>query len=303
MNPNELTAGVLAVDKPAGMTSHDVVNRIRRLYNTKQVGHTGTLDPLATGVLVILIGRAAKAAEYVTAGEKGYRALLRLGCTTDTGDITGNVISKSNDIPSFAELEKVAASFVGESMQIPPMYSALKVDGKKLYDLARQGIEIEREARPINIYSLSSKESENKNEFILDVRCSKGTYIRTLCEDIGKALGCGGTMADLRRTYTGGFSIDKCVTIESIEALEYDKRIELLYPTESLFAEFPEIKLSDFFARLAHSGAQIYLKKIGVSYEIGKSVRLSDKNGFFAIGEVREYPDGPAVKPLKHFVL
>ena len=178
--------GVLIVNKPEGITSHDVVGRIRKLYGTRKVGHTGTLDPLATGVLVILLGRAAKAAEYLVADRKTYRARLTLGLTTDTEDITGKILTESKDIPSAEAVASACEKFKGKIKQIPPMYSALKVDGKKLYDLAREGIEVERKARDIEIFRLDCAPTDKENEYELLVECSSGTYIRTLCADIGK---------------------------------------------------------------------------------------------------------------------
>ena len=300
---NSNISGVLVVNKAEGMTSHDVVNRIRRLYGTRVVGHTGTLDPMATGVLCILIGRAAKAAEYIVADTKHYRALLRLGETYDTGDITGNLLTKSENIPSFDELKSAAEHFVGDIKQIPPMYSAIKVGGKKLVDLARQGIEIEREARDITVYSIDCKETEHIDEFVLDVVCSKGTYIRTLCEDIGARLGCGGTMAALTRVASGKMSLDGAYTLEQIEQMSEEERVGLLMDTEELFASLPSVSLGEFFERLSRSGSEIYQKKIKTGYAIGQRVRICGKNGFFALGEVRDYPDGSAIKAIKTFNL
>ena len=191
--------GVLIVNKPEGITSHDVVGKIRKLYGTRKVGHTGTLDPLATGVLVILLGRAAKAAEYLVADRKAYRACLTLGITTDTEDITGKVLTQCNDILTCEQVMTACGEFVGKIKQIPPMYSALKVDGKKLYDLAREGIEVERAARDIEIFRLDCTPTDKENEYELLVECSSGTYIRTLCADIGARLGCGGVMSALHR--------------------------------------------------------------------------------------------------------
>ena len=181
--------GVLLVNKHAGVTSHDIVFKIRRLFGTKRVGHTGTLDPMATGTLVVLIGRAAKAAEYLVSDSKRYKATLKLGITTDTEDTTGEVITKSEDIPSPADVISAAESFLGDYEQIPPMYSALKVGGKKLCDLARQGVTVEREARAVKIHAITCKPTDKSDEFFLDVSCSSGTYIRTLCADIGAKLG------------------------------------------------------------------------------------------------------------------
>lgn len=293
-------SGVLVLDKHEGGTSHDMVNKIRRLYNTKKVGHTGTLDPMATGVLTVLIGRAAKAAEFLNSDNKCYTAIMRLGLTTDTGDITGKVLSQAGSIPAEEEVIKTARQFTGKLKQIPPMYSALKVGGKKLVDLARRGIELEREARDIEIFSLDVNKLSD-TEYILDVHCSKGTYIRTLCTDIGDKLGCGGVMSSLRRTKSGSFDIKDAHTISQLEEMSIDERVKILMPTESLFFDIVRVDLPDFFARLAQSGAEIYQKKIGTRINTGERVRLYDKEGFFALGEVREYEDGSAIKPIKLF--
>ena len=295
-------SGVLIVNKSEGMTSHDVVNRIRRLYGTKKVGHTGTLDPLATGVLVILIGRAAKAAEYLVADSKEYVATLRLGLTTDTEDITGNILTECSALPSLEQIKSTVAKFVGDIMQIPPMYSALKVNGRKLYDLARAGVEVEREARPITVYSIDTDPTESTSDHILRVSCSSGTYIRTLCADIGAALGCGGVMATLCRSRAGDFRLEESHTLEEIEALEIDERIALLKPLHSLFESLPEIRLAPFFEKLSRSGCQIYQKKIKTSFPVGEKIRICTADGtFYALGEVREYEDGSAIKPIKQF--
>lgn len=295
-------SGVLNINKPAGMTSHDVINRIRRLYNTRRVGHTGTLDPMATGVLIVLVGRAAKAAEYITSADKRYRAGLLLGITTDTGDITGKILTRTDILPDAAGVKTAAGRFTGDIVQIPPMYSALKVNGHKLVDLARKGIEIEREARNITIHSIEVEPKKvGSGEYTLDVHCSKGTYIRTLCEDIGKALGCGGTMNALIRTSTGNFSINNACTLETIEAMTVPERIDALLPVGELFTACPALLLSGFFAKLARSGAEIYQAKINTGYNEGQFVRMYDEEGFFALGEVRLYEDGSAVKPVKLF--
>ncbi len=290
-------SGVLPVNKPAGMTSHDVVFKIRKLYGTKKVGHTGTLDPDATGLLIVLIGRAAKAAEYVTAGKKVYRAGLRLGVTTDTEDTTGKVLTESDDIPESEKVLEAVNSFLGDTMQVPPMYSALKVNGQKLCDLARKGITIEREARPITVYSISA--DGQGRDYTLDVACSAGTYIRTLCADIGAKLGCGGAMSSLFRTETGGFDISAAHTLEEIASLSEEERDALLIPTENLFADLEKVTLPAFYERLAKNGAEIYQKKIGKSYAVGTLLRVHGEGGFFGIGEVREYESGSAVKIVK----
>lgn len=295
-------SGVIIINKPEGMTSHDVVNKMRRLFSTRRVGHTGTLDPMATGVLVILIGRAAKAAEYLSNDQKGYTATLRLGTTYDTEDITGTPLSTSDTIPDESTVYSVISRFTGEIMQIPPMYSALKVNGQKLCDLARKGVQIEREARPITIFSIDAKKAEMPNDYILSVKCSAGTYIRTLCADIGSALGCGGAMASLCRTLAGGFSIESSHTLEELESLSIDERLSLLIPTESLFYDLDAVDLPSFYEKLCRNGCEIYLNKIRLSLPIGQRVRLCSQSGkFFALGEVQEYPNGLAIKAIKLF--
>ncbi len=296
--------GVLIVNKPQGITSHDVVGRIRKLFATRKVGHTGTLDPLATGVLVILLGRAAKAAEYLVADRKTYRARLTLGITTDTEDITGEVLTQSNDIPTTDAVMTACGEFIGKIKQIPPMYSALKVDGKKLYELAREGIEIERQARDIEIFQLVCTPTEKENEYDLLVECSSGTYIRTLCADIGAHLSCGGVMSALHRVVAGGFDIENSHTLEEIEALEMRERYELLAPTESLFEDLSKVSLPAFYEKLCRSGCEIYQNKIKTSFEVGTRVRICTQSGeFFALGEVREYENGTAIKAIKTFSL
>lgn len=301
-NTPELS-GILIIDKPIGITSHDVVWKVRKLFGTKKVGHTGTLDPLASGVLVVLIGRAAKAAEYLVCDDKKYSATLRLGLTTDTEDITGEVLTEfGGALPSFDEVKKVCQNFVGNIKQIPPMYSALKVDGKKLYQLAREGKVIEREARDITVFSLQCSPTESENDLILDVHCSSGTYIRTLCADIGAALGCGGVMATLRRTSAGGFDISGATTLESLEQMSIEERAALLLPAQDLFATLDEIRLPAFYEKLCRNGCEIYQKKIKTSVEVGKRVRICTADGrFFALGEVRDFEDGSAIKAIKFF--
>lgn len=296
--------GILLIDKPAGKTSHDVVWKVRKLFNTKKVGHTGTLDPMATGVLVVLLGRAAKACEYVSHDEKVYEATLRLGLTTDTEDVTGTVLTTTEVLPSAADLEAVLPSFRGEILQVPPMYSALKVNGRKLCDLARAGEVVEREARPVTVKELTACPTDSHSDYTLTVRCSGGTYIRTLCADIGGALGCGGVMAKLRRTEAGGFPIHDCVTLEELEGMGIEARLALLRPVEGLFADLESVHLPDFYRTLCRNGCEIYQKKIGTSFPVGRRVRLCDGQGrFFALGEVGEYEDGTAVKAIKIFVL
>ncbi len=303
---NEATEpdGVLIINKHAGATSHDVVGRIRRLYGTRRVGHTGTLDPMATGVLVVLVGRAAKASEYLASDRKHYRATLRLGVTTDTEDTTGTVLTETDRLPSRAEVEAVLPRFRGRIQQIPPMYSALKVNGQKLVDLARQGITVEREPREIEIFSLEMQPTDQPSDYILDVACSGGTYIRTLCADIGDALGCGGAMASLERRKACGFVIENARTVAEIEAMTEEERRSLLIPTEALFNSLPAICLPAFYERLFRSGCAISLKKIKEDYPLGTRVRVCNASGgFFALGEILEDERGLAVKSVKLFVL
>ncbi len=299
--------GVICINKHKGVTSHTIVNAVRKLYNTKQVGHTGTLDPMATGVLPVMVGRAVKASEYLTAEDKGYIAEMKLGTVTDSGDITGNVISQNSVIPTEEKVVEAARSFVGDIMQTPPMYSALKINGQKLVDLARKGIEVERNARNIRINSINIHTVDQDNGiYRLEVECSKGTYIRTLCTDIGDKLGCGATMTELCRTKSGSFEIHNSISVSELENMTYEERCKLLLPIDSLFSDLERIKLPAFFEKLARSGLEIYLKKIGIdqnSVDDGKRFMLCSGDVFFALGEVRSYPDGKAIKPIKQFVI
>ncbi len=292
--------GLIIIDKGCGITSFSAVARVRKLFGEKKAGHTGTLDPLATGVLPILIGRAVKASEFMLTADKHYLATLTLGVETDTEDITGKVLNTSDRIPSEEQVKEAVKSFIGARMQTPPMYSALKVDGKKLCDLARTGVTVERSAREIFIYSIGvSRISER--EYMLDVVCSKGTYIRTLCTDIGRALGCYGTMSTLRRAESAGFTLDDAYTLERLEAMSSEERAGVVIPTEKIFARYEKAVLSPFFSRLAHAGQWIYLKKIGFCGKLGDIVRLYDADGFFAVGEIKEFDEGLAIKPIRQF--
>ncbi|MBQ1976294.1 MAG: tRNA pseudouridine(55) synthase TruB [Clostridia bacterium] len=295
-------SGIVVVNKHAGVTSNDIVIKLRRLFGTRQVGHTGTLDPMATGVLPVLIGRAVKASENITAENKRYTAHLKLGITTDTEDTTGTVLSKTDTLPKEEDVLAVCAAFVGDILQTPPMYSALKVNGRKLVDLAREGITVERQARPITVHSLKAvKLAEDLYE--LDVSCSKGTYIRTLCADIGAKLGCGGAMARLTRTESGPFSLAEACTIEQLEAMTEAERAACVIPLENFFLDCPAVDLPAFYARLARNGCEIYQKKIHTDLPVGTTVRMIHDGVFFALGQVREYSDGSAVKAVKIFVL
>ena len=301
MNENTLCpSGVIIINKEEGITSQTVVNKVKRLFGVKKAGHTGTLDPLATGVLPVLIERGVKASEFMLSEDKHYKAVLYLGITTDTEDITGKVLTSADSIPTENEVLFVIERFVGKIEQTPPMYSAIKIGGKKLYELAREGKEIERPSREVTVYSLGAERISDR-EYTLDVHCSKGTYIRTLCADIGKALGCGGVMKALCRVEVSGFDISKSHTLSELEAMSIEQRIAEVYPVPYIFRELKEVTLSEFFSRLARSGLEIYLKKIGVNFDLGERVRLYDEKGFFAVGEVRMFEDGAAIKPIRQF--
>ena len=297
---NKNLSGLVIVNKEEGITSQGVVNRIKRIFGVSKAGHTGTLDPMATGVLPVLIGRGVKASEFMLTSGKHYGATLLLGVTTDTEDVTGKVLTECDVDLSEDEVLSVIASFVGEIMQVPPMYSALKVGGQKLCDMARRGEVIEREARPVTVYSIDAKRINNR-EYYLDIKCSKGTYIRTLCADIGKKLGVGGAMKTLQRLSASGYSIDESKTISELETMSEDELVSLVLPVEDVFKDYPRVELPEFFARLAHNGQHIYLNKIRVQLADKQIVRLYDGEVFFAVGEVREYDDGLAIKPIRQF--
>lgn len=295
-----MKSGVIIINKEIGPTSQGVVNRVKRIFGASKAGHTGTLDPMATGVLPVLIERGVKASEFMLSSDKHYVATLLLGRTTDTEDVTGETLTESEDIPSESDVLAVVSSFVGKYMQTPPMYSALKVGGRKLCDLAREGKTVEREAREVTIHSLVA-EKINEREYTLDVRCSKGTYIRTLCADIGARLGSGGCMKTLCRASASGFTLDDAHTLGELENMTDEEREKCIFPVEYIFRNLEEVLLPPFFSRLAHSGLEIYLKKIKLDLPVGTRVRLSDENGFFALGEVREYEEGLAIKPIRQF--
>ena len=292
--------GILIVNKGQNITSQGVVNRIKRLFGAKKAGHTGTLDPMATGVLPVLVGRAVKASEFMLTSTKCYEAEMTLGITSDTEDIFGTLTHTGAPIPSEDEVLSTLARFRGEIMQTPPMYSALKVGGKKLCDLARSGVEIEREARPITIYRLEGAKIA-PDRYRLSVECSKGTYIRTLCADIGAALGTGAVMSALCRAEASHFTLAEAHTVEQLEAMTAEEREALLLPVETIFRKYSEVKLPAFFEKLARAGQEIYLRKIGKSFPLGTYIRLSGADGFFALGEVREFEEGLAIKPIRQF--
>ncbi len=247
--------GILVIDKIAGPTSHDVVMQVRKILREKKVGHTGTLDPVATGVLPLVLGRATKVARYLTGGDKTYLATVCLGKTTDTLDSAGEVLEEKPVVATEAELREVIMSFVGEIEQIPPMYSAKKVDGKRLYELARLGVEIEREAKKVTVRRIDIERIELP-EFTIDVICSAGTYLRAMAHDIGQRLGCGGYLKELRRTAAGPFTIDDAVTIEALEAAPDEARDKVLVVSRAL-ANVPRIDVPNDIGRMIASGYQL----------------------------------------------
>ena len=251
--------GILIIDKPEGFTSFDVVAKLRGILGVRKIGHAGTLDPMVTGVLPILIGRAAKAADLLPDSRKRYTAKLRLGITTDTQDISGEVIGECKITAAPQEIHAAILSMRGEIMQIPPMYSAVKVDGQRLYSLAREGKEVGRQPRPVTIEEISILESDHEHhEYVIDVLCSKGTYIRTLCHDIGEKLGCGAVMTQLRRTVAAGFTQEDAITLEDAQRLadtgELRRRI---LPVETLFGHLPRVQLGSRMETLFLDGARI----------------------------------------------
>lgn len=295
-----MVSGLFLLYKEAGMTSQSAVSRVKRLFGAQKAGHTGTLDPMAEGILPILLGTATKASDFLLSADKHYRAHLTLGLETDTEDIWGNVTAKTDTLPTKQQVLCCIDGFQGAQKQIPPMYSALKQQGKKLCDLARQGITVERQPRDITIFSLCATPLSDR-EYSLEVHCSKGTYIRTLCADIGKALGCGGVMSRLLRMTAGGFTLEAAKSLGELEALPQEQRQTLLLPTEVIFRDWPKVVLPPFFARLAHAGLPIYQKKIGTAFPLGSRVHFVDEGGFFAIAEAVMAEEGQALRPIRQF--
>jgi tRNA pseudouridine55 synthase len=249
--------GILVIDKPAGWTSHDVVARVRRLTRARRVGHTGTLDPLATGVLVICIGRATRVVEYMVGHDKRYRATIRLGVETDTYDVEGRVTAQHPVGVSEVSLRSTLQGLTGDIRQVPPMYSALKRDGKKLVDLARRGVEVEREPRRVTVYAIDVL-SFDPPDATIDVHCSAGTYIRSLAHDAGRALGCGAILSALTRTAAGDFTLEQAVSLERFEAaVEEGSWPSFLRPLDAGLAAFPAVTLGEEDARRARHGMSI----------------------------------------------
>ena len=249
--------GIVIVDKPQEWTSQDVTARLRRVFSTRRIGHGGTLDPMATGVLPVFVGRATRGVEFFEHAEKTYEATLLLGTTTDTEDTSGTVLEQKEVHVSETEFLSILPRFRGKIMQVPPMYSALKINGQKLVDLARKGKTVERQAREIEIFQLDCVEFSG-NTARLRVRCSKGTYIRTLCKDIGEALGCGGCMAQLRRVQAGEYTISEAVPLQVL--LDAENPEQYLRPVDSMFRNYPSVSLSPKQEKCCRNGASFSIQ-------------------------------------------
>ena len=272
--------GIVIIDKPQGWTSQDVTARLRRVFNTRRIGHGGTLDPMATGVLPVFVGRATRGVEFFEHAEKIYETVLRPGITTDTEDITGTILTEQEAFVTGEMLESVLPRFRGNILQTPPMYSALKVGGQKLYDLARKGKEVERQPRPITIHELTLLGMDAEG-IRLRVHCSKGTYIRTLCKDIGEALGCGGCMAALRRIQAGEYTLAEAVPLETLLASETPEAF--LRPVDSMFRNHPAVTLTPKQEQRCRNGNAFSLKLEDGTY------RAYSKSGeFLALSKVED---------------
>ena len=275
--------GFVVLDKSEGMTSFRASAILRRVYNEKKTGHTGTLDPMATGVLPVALGKATRFIDFLPDSDKAYTARFKLGIITDTLDITGTVLEEREVNAKKEDIEALLPSFTGEIFQLPPMYSAISVNGVRLYELARKGIEIEREKRKITIYSLSLRDTETEGEYELDVSCSKGTYIRTLIADMGEKLGCGAVMTALRRTLSNGFTIEEAVTEEELHSLG-EKAVRSI---DAPFMCFPDVRVSEKQAKRFSNGGELSADRL--HREIYPSLyRVYGPDGeFLGLGEVK----------------
>lgn len=292
--------GIILLDKPNNMTSFSAVNRVRRLLSVKKAGHTGTLDPMATGVLPIALSNCTRFIDLLPVHDKGYVAMAKFGVTTDTLDSTGTILSENEVNVTKEQLESVLEKYTGEIEQIPPMYSAISKDGKRLYELARQGIEIERERRKITIYSLSLG-SFDGDCFSISVECSAGTYIRSLIDDIGKDLGCGAIMTDLRRTSANGFSISNCVTLEELEKAVNDGMADkYITPIEKCFDTYSEIVVTEGQAKRFSNGGELSRDRLKDNIPDGIYRVYSPDRLFLGLGEIEK--DGEVLKVRRVFV-
>lgn len=281
--------GIVIVDKPQDWTSQDVTARLRRVFGTRRIGHGGTLDPMATGVLPVFVGRATRAVEFFEHAEKTYETVLRLGITTDTEDMTGTVLTEENVSFTEEQLQETLAAFRGEILQVPPMYSALKVNGQKLCDLARKGKTVERQPRPITVHELTLVE-RGENTLRLRVRCSKGTYIRTLCKDIGEKLGCGGCMESLRRVAAGEYTIDEAVPLQTL--LDTEKPEKYLRGVDTMFRNYPAVTLTANQETRCRNG-----NAFSVSLAPGTYRAYSQAGEFLMLAKV----DGGVMSTIKSF--
>ena len=270
--------GIVIVDKPQGWTSQDVVSKLRGVFRTRRIGHGGTLDPMATGVLPVFVGRATRGVEFFEHADKTYEAVLKLGVATDTEDITGTVLEEKTVNVTREQFLSVLEQFRGEIDQIPPMYSALKVNGQKLYDLARQGKKVERKSRKITIFRLECLEFSGDSARLL-VHCSKGTYIRTLCKDIGESLGCGGCMAALRRVQAGAYRIENAVSLEELVAAQTPE--SYLAPVDSLFCDYEKVVLTPNQEKRCRNG-----NSFSVTMADGKYRAYSQSGEFLMLAQV-----------------
>lgn len=264
--------GIICIDKPDGFTSFDVIAKMRVILKMKKLGHTGTLDPMATGVLPVFAGSAAKAISIIPQTEKSYRADFSLGIVTDTYDITGRIIQQNDFDISEAQVKEILKKFRGKISQLPPMYSAVSVDGKRLYELARKGIEVERPVREVEISRLELISfNEKSGRGTIEMTCSKGTFVRTVIHDMGQSLGCGGVMTALERTAANGFTIDKCITLERLKQLKDEHRLsEVVIPVERMFENLPKIKLSVMKTGMYKNGVKLRLR--GLNAPMGEGM-------------------------------
>lgn len=298
--------GIFNIYKEKGFTSHDVVAIVRRTIHMKKVGHTGTLDPDAEGVLPVCVGKATKLSDVIMDGRKSYRAMLRLGITTTTEDASGEVLETKEVEFNEDRIREVVASFIGKLEQVPPMYSAVKVNGKKLYELAREGKEIQRKSRTIEVYDIRIRQFLPPDRVEIDVDCSKGTYIRTLCADIGKRLGCGGHMAELLRTATGAFSLENAIKLDELKSLaEQEKAEEALLTMEEALKDFPVVKVSEKSAKFLYNGGKIqerfFTEKPASSQEGDIVVVYDHENNLVGLYEIKK-DENYFIKPYKMLV-
>ena len=295
--------GVLCVNKPRDFTSFDVIAKLRGILQIRRLGHGGTLDPMATGVLPVFVGSATKACDIMPDTDKSYIAGFRLGVTTDTQDITGKILTASDKPVSFEELEAVLPEFTGRIMQLPPMYSAVQVNGKRLYDLARQGIEVERTPREIDVKSLRILEyDETVREGSIEIGCGKGTYIRTIIHDIGERLGCGGIMTELVRTSSGGFVLNECYTLEEIQKAADNGRIDkLIIPIERVFDSLPKLYLNQVQTRMYFNGVKLDINRINNILPGEDRYSVYGADGRF-VGTANTDRDGGVLRVEKNFI-